>query len=71
MLKSKERVKINTLENEVCTLKGIIKDIKDNLYKEFMAKLGETLEIQRLKKENKRLRKQNKMLKEIIKGGKQ
>lgn len=68
MLKSKERVKINTLENEVCTLKGII---KDNLYKEFMAKLGEPLEIQRLKKENKRLRKQNKMLKDIIKGGKQ
>ena len=55
--------KINTLENENETLKNTI---KDELYKEFMEKLGEPLEIARLRKENKKLRKQKKELQEII-----
>ena len=55
--------KINTLENENETLRNTI---KDELYKEFMKKLGEPLEIARLRKENKKLRKQKKELQEII-----
>ena len=55
--------KINTLENENETLKNTI---KDELYKEFMKKLGEPLEVSRLKRENKRLRKQKKELQKII-----
>lgn len=55
--------KINTLENENETLKNTI---KDELYKEFMKKLGEPLEIARLRKENKKLRKQKKELQKII-----
>ena len=58
--------KINTLENENETLKNTI---KDELYKEFMEKLGEPLEITRLRKENKKLRKQKKELQEIIREG--
>ena len=58
--------KINTLENENETLKNTI---KDELYKEFMEKLGEPLEIARLRKENKKLRKQKKELQEIIREG--
>ena len=58
--------KINTLENENETLKNTI---KDELYKEFMKKLGEPLEITRLRKENKKLRKQKKELQEIIREG--
>ena len=58
--------KINTLENENETLKNTI---KDELYKEFMKKLGEPLEVSRLKRENKRLRKQKKELQEIIREG--
>lgn len=57
--------KINSLENEVETLENIV---KDELYKEFMKKIGETAEVDRLKKENKRLRSKIKSLKEIIKG---
>lgn len=57
--------RINTLENQVETLEN---SIKDELYKEFMKKLGETTENDRLKKENKRLRSKIKDLKEIIKG---
>ena len=57
--------KINTLENQVETLEN---SIKDELYKEFMKKLGETTENDRLKKENKKLRTKIKDLKEIIKG---
>ena len=57
--------KINTLENQVETLEN---SIKDELYKEFMKKLGETVENDRLKKENKKLRAKIKDLKEIIKG---
>lgn len=57
--------KINTLENQVETLEN---SIKDELYKEFMKKLGETAENDRLKKENKKLRIKIKELKKIIKG---
>ena len=57
--------KINILENQVETLEN---SIKDELYKEFMKKLGETAENDRLKKENKKLRTKIKDLKEIIKG---
>lgn len=64
ILKNKKRIKINTLENQITTLENII---KDKLYKEFMAKLGEPAEIKRLRNENKRLRRQVKALKEIIK----
>lgn len=61
----KLKKRINTLENQIETLEN---SIKDDLYKEFMKKLGETTEIDRLKKENKKLRIKNKELKEIIKG---
>ena len=61
-----QRKKINTLENENETLRNAI---KDELYKEFMKRLGEPLEISRLKRENKRLRKQKKELQEIIREG--
>lgn len=56
--------KINTLTNE----KEILEEcVKNELYKTFMEKLNEPLEIERLKKENKRLRAKVKPLKEIIK----
>lgn len=61
-----QRKKINTLENENETLRNTI---KDELYKEFMKRLGEPLELSRLKRENKRLRKQKKELQEIIREG--
>ena len=61
-----QRKKINTLENENETLKNTI---KDELYKEFMKRLGEPLEVSRLKRENKRLRKQQIELQEIIREG--
>ena len=61
-----QRKKINTLENENQTLKNAI---KDELYKEFMKRLGEPLEVSRLKRENKRLRKQKEELQEIIREG--
>ena len=61
-----QRKKINTLENENETLKNTI---KDELYKEFMKRLGEPLEVSRLKRENKRLRKQKKELQEMIREG--
>ena len=61
-----QRKKINTLENENKTIKNTI---KDELYKEFMKRLGEPLEVSRLKRENKRLRKQKKELQEIIREG--
>lgn len=60
----KDKRKINSLENELESLKSII---KDELYKEFMDKIGETKECDRLRKENSRLRSKVKELKEIIK----
>ena len=57
---------INTLKLEVETLKN---SIKEELYKEFMKKMGEPADNERLRKENKRLRQRVKSLKEIIKEG--
>lgn len=62
----KQWKEINTLKHEVETLKN---SIKEELYKEFMKKLGEPADNERLRKENKRLRQQVKSLKEIIKEG--
>lgn len=53
--------RINTLENQVDVLENTI---KDELYKEFMKKLSEPIENERLRKENKRLRLQIKSMKE-------
>ena len=61
-----QRKKINTQKKKNETLKNAI---KDELYKEFMKRLGEPLEVSRLKRENKRLRKQKKELQEIIREG--
>ena len=61
----KQRKKINKLENELEALKL---SVKDELYKEFMQKLGEPTEMERLRKDNKRLRLKNRELREIIKG---
>lgn len=61
---AKQKRKINTLELKVEMLESAI---KDELYKEFMEKLGEPIEIERLKNDNKRLRKKVKQLKELIK----
>lgn len=63
----KQRRQINTLENKVEALEN---SIKEELYKEFMKKLGEPMEVERLRKENKMLRQKNKVLKEMIKEGK-
>lgn len=63
----KLKIRNNTLETENSALK---ESIKDELYKEFMAKLGEPMEMKRLKNDNKRLRLQVKELREIIKEGK-
>ena len=65
--KRKMRKQINSLNNELETLRNVI---KEELFTKFMAKLGEPEENKRLKKENKRLRIQNKNLKDKIKGGK-
>lgn len=61
---TKKQIKINVLENKVETLESVI---KEDIYQEFMRKLGENLECERLRKENQRLRKKVKTLKEIIK----
>lgn len=63
----KQRRQINKLENKVEVLEN---SIKEELYKEFMKKLGEPMETERLRKENKMLRKKIKILKEMIKEGK-
>lgn len=63
----KLKKKINSLENEIEELKGVI---KNELYNDFMSKLSNTTELSRLKSENKRLRNQVKGLKEIIKESK-
>lgn len=62
--KRKMRKEINTLKAENEMLK---QSIKEELYKTFMAKLGEPLEMERLRNDNKNLRKKIKTLKEIIK----
>lgn len=61
--KLKMRRRINTLEAENESLKNTI---KDELYKEFMKKLGEPDENKRLREENKRLRLKIKDYKEEI-----
>lgn len=63
----KQHIQINTLENKVEALEN---SIKEELYKEFMKKLGEPMEAERLRKENKMLRQKIKVLKEMIKEGK-
>ncbi len=55
--------KYNTLKLEFDTLKS---SVQDELYKTFMDKLGEPMENEKLKSENKKLRKKIKTLKEII-----
>lgn len=57
----KLRRKLNTVTGEKEMLEEII---KDKLYKSFMDKLNESLEIPRLRKENRRLRQQVKQLKQ-------
>lgn len=59
--------KVNKLEIENEKLKDTI---KDQLYNSFMAKLNESLELERLRKENKKQRLKIKSLKEIIREGK-
>ena len=59
-----DKKKINTLENKIETLENII---KDELYKEFIDGVNNTIEITKLKKDNKRLREKIKTLQEIIK----
>jgi len=63
----KQHRQINTLENKVEALEN---SIKEELYKEFMKKLGEPMAVERLRKENKMLRQKIKVLKEMIKEGK-
>lgn len=63
----KQHRQINTLKNKVEALEN---SIKEELYKEFMKKLGEPMEAERLRKENKMLRQKIKVLKEMIKEGK-
>ena len=63
----KQHRQINTLENKVEALEN---SIKEELYKEFMKKLGEPMDAERLRKENKMLRQKIKVLKEMIKEGK-
>lgn len=58
--------KYNKVQGELEVLK---ETVKDELYKKWMDKLGEPLEMERLRKENKDLRKKIKVLKEIIKEG--
>ena len=58
---SKYKRRINTLELEKKELEEII---KDGLFKEFIKKINEPLELERLRKENKKLRKKIKDLKE-------
>lgn len=59
-----DKKKINTLENKIETLENII---KEELYKEFINGVNNTIEITKLKKDNKRLREKVKTLQEIIK----
>ena len=61
---SKYKRRINTLELEKKELEEII---KEGLFKEFIKKINEPIELERLRKENKRLRKKIKDLKEEMK----
>lgn len=56
--------KYNTLESKYESLKS---DIKEDCFNKIINKLGEPLEIKRLREENKRLRIKNKELKAEIK----
>ena len=58
--------KYNTLENDYETLKNAV---KDELFDKFMAKLGEPMELARLREENKNLRIKNKKYKEELNNG--
>ncbi|MBQ7307320.1 MAG: hypothetical protein IJW82_02225 [Clostridia bacterium] len=62
----RQQRRINTLELEKETLEMTI---KEELYKAFMKKLNEPLEVERLRKENKKLRIKNKELKEELYNG--
>ena len=64
--KWKMRKRINTLENQVEIYENVI---KDELFKEFMAKLGEPMELARLREENKNLRIKLKKYKEDARNG--
>lgn len=61
---SKYKRRINTLELEKKELEEVI---KEGLFKEFIKKINEPIELERLRKENKRLRKKIKDLKEEMK----
>ena len=61
---AKQHVKINDLQLELDMLKEAT---KSDLYKSFMKKLNESLEIEKLREENTKLRKQVKELKELLK----
>lgn len=64
----KLRKRCNTLELKLETLEDTI---KDELYKDFMAKLGESDMVSRLKEENKKLREERKVLKRMLMEGKE
>ena len=64
--KWKMRKRINTLENQVEIYENVI---KDELFKEFMAKLGEPMELARLREENKNLKIKLKKYKEDARNG--
>lgn len=59
--------KINTLELKKTNLE---ETIKDELYKTFMDKLGESQELNKIKKDNTNLRRKNKLLRQLLKGEK-
>lgn len=59
----KQQIKINTLQNELDTLK---RHLKDGMYGNFMIYANNSEEIEYLRKENKRLRLKNKELKEML-----
>lgn len=61
---AKYKRRINTLELEKKDLEEII---KDGLFKEFIKKINEPLELERLRNENKKLRKKIKDLKKEMK----
>lgn len=58
------RKKYNTLETEYEILKEYV---KNKCFDEILSKIGEPLEIKRLRSENRRLRIKNKELKKMIK----